>query len=153
VDPLVDCVEGLTPTDATDDGCPDTCAMVCEDDCDCFAIKDPDAAVCDDVNCPGCQPTWNCNQGLCESGCNPKNQLNDCAEEIVNCKSSDDCPKDASFCFKSVGACDDSGICAAKPTDCDAEGGEVCGCDAKIYSNECAAFKAGTSLATAGKCP
>ena len=50
------------------------------------------------------------------------------------------------------GAADQTGTCAIKPEVCTTEFDPVCGCDDKIYGNECNAAVAGVSILHRGEC-
>ena len=50
------------------------------------------------------------------------------------------------------GHTDGSGICKPRPDNCVAGGPSVCGCDGKLYTNECEAHRAGTDDNPTGSC-
>ena len=75
--------------------------------------------------------------------------------KAMQCKANSDCGDAANtICKKSTGLCDATvtGLCENRPTVCDAGGEEACGCDGKIYPNECEADKAGVGIIAFGKC-
>jgi hypothetical protein len=58
------------------------------------------------------------------------------------------CEMKAGYC----GAADMTGICVAKPSRCPDVDRAVCGCDGKIYSNDCERQKGLVSKQADGKC-
>jgi hypothetical protein len=75
----------------------------------------------------------------------------ECENAPVACHDNGDCDSDA-FCKKRIGHCDAEGVCAPRPEICALYVSEVCGCDDRTYSNECAASAAGISLAKSESC-
>jgi hypothetical protein len=66
-----------------------------------------------------------------------------------------DCPPDefCDFGRNQCGADDVPGICRKRPQNCDDIADPVCGCDNRIYSNECDANAAGVDVNAFGSCP
>jgi hypothetical protein len=59
------------------------------------------------------------------------------------------------YCEQSLGLCGRAqrpGTCRSRPDECDANRAPVCGCDGRVYVNECSAHSAGVDLATLGGC-
>lgn len=67
------------------------------------------------------------------------------------CSDSTDC-HDGYYCSKSEGECDSNGSCIEIPTVCPDIWNPVCGCDSRIYGNECEAAAAGVNVAQKGEC-
>lgn len=67
------------------------------------------------------------------------------------CKSNKDCFK-TEFCKFKTGLCKGNGICAKKPRVCIMVWNSVCGCDGRIYSNECVANANGVNVICKGEC-
>ncbi|MFQ5416372.1 MAG: Kazal-type serine protease inhibitor domain-containing protein [Myxococcota bacterium] len=99
-------------------------------------------------------------------GCNGQTYGNDCERRHAGvplahegacydppgpCKGNDHCAPD-DFCQKRPGACEEEGICGARPEGCIQVFDPVCGCDGRTYGNGCEAARAGTSLAHEGEC-
>lgn len=79
---------------------------------------------------------------------------NDCIEGAgrldTACRSNADC-EPTEFC--ETGFCEDAfGQCAERPTSCDPDVDQVCGCDGRTYENECFAELNGVRLAQTGPC-
>jgi hypothetical protein len=68
------------------------------------------------------------------------------------CQENSDCTSD-SFCQKSPGDCEGTGVCIEKSlVPCDVVTGPVCGCDGNVYDNVCKAAEAGVSVTNQGEC-
>lgn len=64
-----------------------------------------------------------------------------------------ECARDE-YCHRPVGMCAAIGTCAKKPAPSqECTDVIVCGCDGNLYSNECAAARAGQSVAAISNCP
>jgi hypothetical protein len=64
------------------------------------------------------------------------------------------CPSDR-YCYGGNSECSPNAAtaqCLLRPTTCDDQVRSVCGCDGKVYANECLAYQAGTSMALASAC-
>ena len=71
------------------------------------------------------------------------------------CTSNEECGEDKFCYFVDAATCGDvaAGLCKPEPPGCEhAPQGEVCGCDGQTYPSECAAERAGTSVASDGAC-
>ncbi|MCB9659753.1 MAG: hypothetical protein H6726_19045 [Sandaracinaceae bacterium] len=53
----------------------------------------------------------------------------------------------------SCGAADQTGVCRARPSECDASDAPICGCDDETYANACSAALEGVAVASEGACP
>ncbi len=73
--------------------------------------------------------------------------------DVARCASSADCAED-SYCLKTTGECDGSGVCAPFDDDgvCTGDYAPVCGCDRMTYSNPCVAASNGVSIDFRGEC-
>lgn len=67
------------------------------------------------------------------------------------CKSDRDCTKN-SYCQFKIGKCNGYGYCMMKPQVCTLQYAPVCGCDNKLYSNECEASRKAISIKNFGVC-
>ncbi len=67
-----------------------------------------------------------------------------------------DCAGENEYCHRDIkdvcGAADAPGVCRETPKMCTMDYNPVCGCDGKIYPNECAANSKGVSAAYEGEC-
>jgi hypothetical protein len=64
------------------------------------------------------------------------------------------CPSDR-YCYNGSARCTPglaTSQCLLRPTTCASEEQSVCGCDGKLYANECLAYQAGTNVALANEC-
>lgn len=72
--------------------------------------------------------------------------------EDDSCDSDSECAE-GEYCARQEGACGDSGLCTAKPSDCDPGEAPVCGCDGQTYWNACTASSEGINIRQTGECP
>lgn len=72
-------------------------------------------------------------------------------EETSVCSEESPCP-DGQYCSKETGSCDGPGVCKDRPEVCTMQYEHVCGCDNKIYGNDCGAYARGMSVAYEGEC-
>jgi hypothetical protein len=68
------------------------------------------------------------------------------------CQLNTECAED-SYCAKSDGDCQGTGLCEQRPGGCIPTGNTVCGCDDVTYDDSCAAAMAGVNVADAESCP
>ena len=75
----------------------------------------------------------------------------ECKVAPVLCKSNEECA-DGELCKKTLGGCDQAGVCSDVPSGCFNVYDPICGCDNQTYSNECEAWAAGQSAQYKGEC-
>jgi hypothetical protein len=85
--------------------------------------------------------------GLCLFGGSANADDKACASN-ADCAATEFCDSEASASCGDGGHCSARGINVMCVTTCD----PVCGCDGKVYDNECWAHKAGASVAYVGTC-
>lgn len=121
------------------DSCPKDMCFDPWDIC-CDAQGNPHSATCPDHGAPVCAP----GQTLGDGGVCPK--VPGC--EQTGCAAGQYCHFDDTSCGAGV-----AGKCKPRPTSCPATDAPVCGCDGKIYPNECGAALAGVALGTSCTIP
>lgn len=124
---------------------------------DCQAVQDPATVQkAPTADCPTGEPKV-CTRdetGVCGLQC-PDVPLEQQCYSPVQIATSDSgaCPA-GQFCRYGLEVCGGGiGACAPIPTDCNEPEEQVCGCDGVNYPNLCAAFQAGISPRSIGKCP
>ena len=95
--------------------------------------------------------TDGCNDCLCQTGgsvaCTQKACGTKCGAGGYLCKKGEYCKYAMGVCGSKAGVCKPLG-----PKACPDRDGPVCGCDGKMYNNECHAESLGVSIAHAGAC-
>lgn len=105
------------------------------------------------IECSTCkctaQSTWECAWVPCVDAGPPSNAA--CGARAGNtCRAYEYCAYQPN---QLCGGGDIESRCKLRPTACDLQEAPVCGCNRKVYSNECLAAMAGTGVLNKGQCP
>jgi hypothetical protein len=85
----------------------------------------------------GCQGWWRCQERRCEWHCAPTRNCK--VGSVDACGPREFC--DAYYCSHFA-----SGVCAERPPECGDDEQIICGCDGKLYLNDCERRRAGVAL-------
>jgi hypothetical protein len=114
------------------------------------------------LECPGADACVLDESYLMDDGCNVCTcELVDgvaqfvCTEEVclTPCTDNSDCTA-GTYCAHDLGSCGTVGqsYCQEVPQECSGNGSKVCGCDAQIWDNPCAAAQEGVAVSAFGGC-
>ncbi len=95
---------------------------------------------------PACfGPGFRCVENTCDFQCG-------FPPAVVLCHSNAECGAEQYCALASCGRADEAGRCRPRPTRCTREAIPTCGCDGRVYTNQCAAAVAGVSVDETNSC-